>query len=442
MATRIESTTCAISGGGPAGIFLGLLLARAGIQTVVLEKHADFLRDFRGDTVHASTLQVLDELGLMEDFLRIPHRKVDRLGFATTDGRSAAFTTDGIHPRYPYIAMVPQWDLLNLLAERARRYPNFRLLMESEVTGLIRGTAPVAGTDNTAPVAGTENAGAVYGLRYRDADGEHELRADLTVAADGRHSALRAAAGLTPIEFGAPMDALWLRVSRESGGPEGIQGRIGEGKMAVAIDRGDNWQVAYLLPKGGYQRMRDAGIETVRADLRELLPYLGGRIDEFDSWDRSAMLRVAVNRLTRWYRPGLLFIGDAAHAMSPVGGVGINLAVQDAVAAANLLADDLRRVQRSGRHRPLPEALLARVQRRRWAPTVATQTLQRLLQSQIIGRTLDARTPPLNVLRAVAATPVLRKAVPRMLVVGLLPEHVRTPVAEPVPPARPEPSAT
>ncbi|MFC7329434.1 FAD-dependent oxidoreductase [Marinactinospora rubrisoli] len=417
MTANTESTTCAIAGGGPAGVFLGLLLARAGVETVVLEKHADFLRDFRGDTVHPSTLQVLDELGLIEGFLRMPHRKVDRLAFTTTDGRSASFTLDGVHPRYPYIAMVPQWDLLNLLTEHARRRPNFRLLMESKVTGLIR------------------EVGAVRGLRYRDADGEHELRADLTVAADGRHSLLREAAGLTPIEFGAPMDVLWLRVSRDSEGPEGLQGRLGQGKMAVAIDRGDNWQVAYLVPKGGYEQVRERGIADVRADLRELLPYLGDRIEEFDGWDRGAVLQVAVNRLTRWYRPGLLFIGDAAHAMSPVGGVGINLAVQDAVAAANILTDDLLRAQESGRHRPLPEVLLARVQRRRWTPTVATQTIQRLLQTQIIGRSLNSRTPRLHLLRAVAESPFLRRIPPKMLAVGLLPEHVRTE------PARQEPTS-
>ncbi|GAA3758569.1 2-polyprenyl-6-methoxyphenol hydroxylase-like FAD-dependent oxidoreductase [Spinactinospora alkalitolerans] len=409
--TRTETTTCAISGGGPAGIMLGLLLARAGVEVVVLEKHGDFLRDFRGDTVHPSTLQILDELGLIDELERIPHRNIDRLAIGA--GEQAIVNADLAHlpGRYRHIAMIPQWDFLTLLTDHADHYPNFTLRMNAEALGPI------------------EQDGAVRGIRYRDADGEHELRAVLTVAADGRHSTLREAAGMVPADLGAPMDALWLRVSRADEDPEGLNGRIGTGAMAAAIDRGSYWQIAYLIPKGGIDEVRAAGLERFRQNLRDVLPFLGERVSEVDDWEKVAFLKIGLNRLTSWHRPGLLAIGDAAHTMTPVGGVGINLAVQDAVATANLLADPLYRAQADpGRFtKTLNPRLPARVQRRRWIPTVGTQAVQRIVQKQVISRALgsDPSLPPL--ISMVAGTPAWSHVIARIMMHGILPEHVRTP---------------
>ncbi|MFF4776376.1 FAD-dependent oxidoreductase [Microtetraspora fusca] len=411
-----ESTTCAISGGGPAGVMLGLLLARAGVQVTVLEKHGDFLRDFRGDTVHPSTLQLLDELGLVEELERIPHRDLTTLRMLTREGPliDADLRRFPSTRKYRHIAMIPQWDFLTLLVEHARRYPSFRLLMNAETLGPI------------------EYGGAIRGLRYRDAGGEHELRAVLTVAADGRRSDLRRAAGMIPLDFGAPMDVLWLRVSRRPDGDEGggLTAHIGRGEMAAAIDRGAYWQIAFLIPKGSFRRIREQGLEGLRTRLARLLPFLGERVDEVDDWDKVAFLEVGVNRLRRWDRPGLLAIGDAAHTMSPIGGVGINLAVQDAVATANLLAEPLLRAQADPARfdKTLNPGLVQRVQRRRTLPTVGTQFVQLLAQRRLVGRVLDGEVPrPPAILRGAYARRLISQLLAQIMLYGFRPEHVRTP---------------
>jgi 2-polyprenyl-6-methoxyphenol hydroxylase-like FAD-dependent oxidoreductase len=414
-----ESTTCAISGGGPAGVMLGLLLARAGVEVTVLEKHGDFLRDFRGDTVHPSTLRILDELGLVAELDNIPHQKVTKIRMGTPtqtliDGDIGRFPASW---KYRHVAMIPQWDFLTLLTEQGRRYPTFRLLMNAEVLRPI------------------EQDGAVRGLRYRDAAGEHDLRAVLTVAADGRRSDLRRAAGMKPVELGAPMDVLWLRVSRRPGDHSGLRGYIGDGQMAVTIDRRDYWQVAFLIPKGSYQRVRERGLADFRRRLAGLVPFLADRVGEIDDWHKAAFLEVGVNRLRRWDLPGLLAIGDAAHTMSPIGGVGINLAVQDAVAAANLLAGPLSLAQADpGRFtRTLNPRLVRRVQRRRTVPTVGTQFVQLLAQRRLIDRVLDAdaefRLPGL--LDNALARRLLSQTLILIMIYGILPEHVRTPELAP-----------
>ncbi|QBI52400.1 FAD-dependent oxidoreductase [Streptomonospora litoralis] len=438
--SQAANTTVAIAGGGPAGIMLGLLLARAGVDVTVLEKHSDFLRDFRGDTVHPSTLQVLDELGLAEELEKRPHRKVTSLSIARGDRPIVQADLHRLPVKYPHIAMMPQWDFLDMLADHARTYTGFRLLTDSEATGIV------------------EEGGAVRGLRYRSrppqgegadapaeggaGDGEeHELRAVLSVAADGRDSALRDAAGMVPTELGAPMDVLWLRIPRRSGEKSGLNGALGEGAMAVAIDRGDYWQVAYVIPKGGYDAVRAEPIESLQDRLLAVLPFLGEDVRAVDDWSKVAFLNVASDRLASWYRPGLLAIGDAAHAMTPIGGVGINLAVQDAVATANLLSRQLLEAQSDADRfaKTLNPELLARVQRRRQLPTVGTQAVQQLLQRQIISRVLaddlDEGRLPLP-LRAVAGTSAWSYLVARVMMVGLRPEHVHSPAVA-TPAARP-----
>ncbi|WP_214409036.1 FAD-dependent oxidoreductase [Sphaerisporangium fuscum] len=400
----MSKTTCVIAGGGPAGAVLALLLARAGVEVTLLEKHADFLRDFRGDTIHPSTQEVLDELGLAEEFLALPHRKAYELDMWLDDGRVVEIASlRELKSKFPYIAFVPQWDFLQLIVAAAGRYPGFRLVMEAEVTGVIR------------------EGNAVRGVRYRDAEGEHELRATLTVGADGRHSDVRRAAGLVPVEFGAPMDVLWFRLPREHGDSEETFLRVSSGRMMVAINRETYWQLAYVIPKGGYDRLRSRGIETLRASVGELLPFLAGRAAEL-AFERTSVLQVALNRLRRWHRPGLLLIGDAAHAMSPVFGVGINLAVQDAVAAANLLTGPLLAGE-------VPESLLRRLQRRRMIPTVVTQLAQRVVQDRLIRPALTGAAPSVRFPVSPAQIPVVRDLARRFIGFGVLPEHVRTPEA-------------
>ncbi|MGY1631291.1 FAD-dependent oxidoreductase [Geodermatophilus sp. SYSU D01186] len=400
----VESVTCCIAGGGPAGMVLGLLLARQGVDVVVLEKHGDFLRDFRGDTVHPSTLRLLDELGLADEFLRLPHQEVTRLGVTTDDGTFVLADFGRLPGRFPFVAFVPQWDLLDFLADRARELPSFGLRMDAEVVGLL------------------VEDGAVRGVRYRTPDGaEHEVRATLTVAADGRHSTVRAAAGLRLREFGAPMDVLWTRLPKlpGDGGPQfGGAGRVTRGRLLILLDRGDYWQSAYLVPKGGYARLQAAGFESFRADLARLLPAMPAAVAALGGWDDVRVLTVRVDRLRRWHRPGLLIVGDAAHAMSPIGGVGINLAVQDAAAAARLLAGPLR----SGAVRPRD---LARVRRRRLLPTVVTQFLQRQIQTRFLSRVLagDRAVGTPRVLRVLARHPVLQGLPARVIGIGVLPEH-------------------
>ncbi len=403
----VEATTCVIAGCGPAGAVLGLLLARAGVEVLVLEKHADFFRDFRGDTIHPSTLDVLDELGLFEAFDALPHRKTPTIEAWTDSGPVPVADFRGLDVRHPYIALVPQWDFLDLLTDAARELPNFTLRMEAEVLEAV-------GRD-----------GRVTGLRYRDGEGLHEVRATLTVAADGRSSALTRSAGLVPRRFGSPMDVLWFRVPREGSDPETSFGRVSAGRFLAMVNRGDYWQVGYLIPKGSGEELRAGKIETLRATLAGLLPFLANRVGEIGGWDDVFLLSVQIDRLRHWHRPGLLCIGDAAHAMSPIGGVGINLAVQDAVATANALAAPLVRGT-------LTERDLARVSRRRRFPTAVTQGVQRLVGRRIVTPVLAGQgggTP--RVLELLRSRPKLRRIPARLLGVGVRPEHVRAGLAVP-----------
>jgi 2-polyprenyl-6-methoxyphenol hydroxylase-like FAD-dependent oxidoreductase len=404
-----DTTTCCIAGGGPAGAVLGLLLARSGIDVIVLEKHGDFLRDFRGDTIHPSTREVIDELGLGPRFEELPQHKVRRFGAVTDEGEITFADLRLLRSRHPYITFVPQWDFLTMVTEEAARYPNFQLRMRAEAVGLLR------------------ESGRVAGLRYRDEHGaEHEIRAPLTVAADGRHSTLQKVAGLKAREFGAPMDVAWFRLPRDESDREDVFLRIGAGHMMVGLNRTTYWQLGYLVPKGGYALLREEGIERLRQRVGELVPFLRDRTDKLE-FDSVSVLEVRVNRLSRWYLPGLLFIGDAAHAMSPVAGVGINLAIQDAVAAANRLVGPLR-------HGTVRTQDLAAIQHRRMLPTAAVQRFQLILQNSIIGPTLRGERPsrpPRPLVLAQRATP-LRRVIARLLGYGPLPEHVRVPAAPPV----------
>ena len=392
---------CCIAGGGPAGMMLGLLLARAGVDTVVLEKHADFLRDFRGDTVHPSTLEVMHELGLLEEFLQRPHQKVPRIEGQV--GARAIVMADFSHlpVRCPYIVLMPQWDFLDFLAKHGKAYPGFRLLMQAEALDLV------------------EEGGRVAGVRAAAPDGPLEIRADLTVAADGRHSTLRERARLEVEDFGAPMDVLWMRLSKRADDPKSVLGRLSAGRIFVTLDRGGYWQCAYVIPKGGYEALRKDSFDSFRAGILAVAPFVGERVTELRGWDDVKLLTVQVNRLRRWHRPGLLCIGDAAHAMSPIGGVGINLAIQDAVAAANILAARFA----AG---PVTEEHLAAVQRRREFATRMTQRMQLFLQQRVISRVLSARTTPGIAwpIRLMQVFPMLRRIPARLIGMGFRPEHV------------------
>ncbi|MDH4093476.1 MAG: FAD-dependent oxidoreductase [Betaproteobacteria bacterium] len=393
---------CCIAGGGPAGMMLGYLLARAGVDTLVLEKHSDFLRDFRGDTVHPSTLEVMHELGLLEAFLQRPHQKVTELG-GQIGGRTVMIADFRHLPvRCGFVAFMPQWDFLDFLAQQARKLPAFRLQMQTEATQLI------------------EEDGRVAGVRGHGPDGEFEVRAELTIAADGRHSVLRDAAGLQIEDFGAPMDVLWMKLSKRAHDAAAVLGRINAGRVFVTLDRGDYWQCAYVIPKGGYDEVRAAGLEALREGIGAVAPTLRERTSELRSWDDVKLLTVQVNRLRRWHRPGLLCIGDAAHAMSPIGGVGINLAIQDAVATANFLAQPLQRGAPT-------DGELAAVQRRRDFPTRMTQRMQLFLQANVLGRVLaSGRTPGIAwPIRLMQRFPVLRRIPARLIGMGFRPEHVR-----------------
>ncbi|TDC39693.1 FAD-dependent oxidoreductase [Micromonospora sp. KC213] len=401
----VSEATVVVAGGGPAGMMLGLMLARAGIDVVVLEKHSDFLRDFRGDTIHPSTLELIEELQLTEKFAKIPYNPV-----RTTPAGSL----EELNIKYPYVAMAPQWDFLDMLADEGRCYPHFHLLMDTEVTDTIREQRRIAG------------------VRYRDRHGqERELRAALTVAADGRHSTLRAASGLPAREYGVPVDVLWFRLSKSESDPQqGIAlARVSPGRWIVGIDRRTYWQVAYFVRKGGYAAVQAAGIEAFRQSIRDTAPELVEQAGELKSFDNVSVLDVRVNRAPRWHLPGLLLIGDAAHAMSPLGGVGINLAIQDAVATANILYPALLRAQRTGT--PVPEKLLHDVQRRRELPTRVIQSLQRAAQQRLIDPVLrgaEFKVPPLvGVLRRI---PQLRRRALRTFALGIRQEHVRTPRVE------------
>jgi 2-polyprenyl-6-methoxyphenol hydroxylase-like FAD-dependent oxidoreductase len=391
-----ERTTCVIIGGGPAGMVLALLLARAGVEVTVLEKHGDFLRDFRGDTIHASTLTLLDELGLGDEFARLEQQRIPEVRVAVGDREWSLADFRRIPGRHREIALMPQWDFLDFVTRHAAGYPGFRLLMETEATGL------------------TVEQGHVTGLTVSGG----AIPATLTVAADGRSSTVRRAARLPVRAYDAPMDVLWFRLSRRESDLVRTAGRVAPGRLLIRIDRGDYWQVGYVIEKGGYQRLRAAGLAAFRSDLATLEPALADRVDELGSWSDVSVLEVRVDRLRRWHRPGLLCIGDAAHAMSPVGGVGINLAVQDAVAAANLLVRPLR----TG---TLSERDLARVQRRRALPAAVTQAGQRAIHRRIVAPLLDGGAPPAPV-RMLERFPALQAIPAYLLAIGIRPEHVRT----------------
>jgi 2-polyprenyl-6-methoxyphenol hydroxylase-like FAD-dependent oxidoreductase len=400
-----QTTGCCIVGGGPSGMMLGFLLARAGVEVVVLEKHADFLRDFRGDTIHPSTLELMHELGILSDFLRLPHQKLRELK-AKFGGLDLTFADFGHLPtRCKFIALMPQWDFLNFLAERGRRYPGFRLIMQAAATDLIE-----------------DDAGAVVGVRADTPDGALELRAPLVVGCDGRHSLMRQKAGLEVENLGAPMDVLWFRVRRKPDDPDDTVGLFEAGRVFVVINRGDYWQCGYVIPKGSLEAVRRGGLTAFRAQLARTMPLFADRVGELNNWDQIKLLTVAVDRLKRWYRRGLICIGDAAHAMSPVGGVGINLAVQDAVAAANLLAQPLL-------EGAVREDHLAQVQKRRECPTRMIQRAQVFVQERVITGVLGNRDeikPPLPV-KLLRAVPFLRRIPARIVGIGIRPEHIRTP---------------
>jgi 2-polyprenyl-6-methoxyphenol hydroxylase-like FAD-dependent oxidoreductase len=401
MPTKTVTTGCCIAGGGPAGMMLGLLLARAGVEVMVLEKHADFLRDFRGDTIHPSTLEIMSELGLLEEFLQRPHQEVRVLTGLIGEDRVTLADFSHLPTRCRFIAFMPQWEFLDFLADKAKVYPNFDLHMQAEVTDLI------------------EDGAAVTGVKAKVPEGTLAVQADLVVGADGRHSAVRDLAGLDVEDLGAPMDALWMRLSKRPGDATQALGRIQAGRLFVMLDRGDYWQCAFVIPKGGFNDLRWRGLPAFRAAIVELNPALADRVQELTSWDDVKLLTVRVDRLRRWYKPGVLCIGDAAHAMSPVGGVGINLAIQDAVAAANILAAPLRKG-------PVPVELLAKVQKRREWPTRLMQALQIFIQTRIIKTVLGLKTQPRApfAVKLLDRFPVLRRLPARLIGMGFRPEHV------------------
>jgi 2-polyprenyl-6-methoxyphenol hydroxylase-like FAD-dependent oxidoreductase len=400
MEDHVATTTCCVVGGGPAGMMLALLLAREGVRVTVLEKHADFLRDFRGDTIHPSTIELIEELGFSSELEKLPHQVVTRLR-ADVNGRWLTVADlSALRGRHRNVYMMPQWDFLALLARKAAESPTFELQMRAEVTDLWM-----------------EN-GTVVGVIYRHDGVTKRLRATLTVACDGRASILRACRGARPIDLGAPMDVLWFRVPRHDTDPVETFGTIRPGHMLVLINRGSYWQAGFLIPKGDLERVHEGGLEQFRATLATMAPFLGdGRLEAIASFDDVRILSVQVNHLARWFYPGLLFIGDAAHAMSPIGGVGINLALQDAVAAANLLARPLR----AGRARTSD---LARVQLRRAWPAALTQLLQVTAQRRLIRRVLGGRTlrPPAWLVHLLSLRSV-QAVTARAIGLGLRPEH-------------------
>ena len=404
--TEAIETRCCVVGGGPAGMMLGFLLARTGVDVIVLEKHADFLRDFRGDTIHPSTLEVMYELGVLKEFLKRPHQQLQELSgwIGEEIVKVGDFTHLPTHCRF--LALMPQWDFLNFLAEQGRRYPRLQVRMQAEVTDLL--------------FENGDQKGRVLGVRARTPQGDLEVRSGLTVGADGRKSVVREGAGLEVMNLGAPMDVMWMRVSRKASDPGQTFGRIAMGRMLALLDREDYWQMAYVIPKGRAEEVRQKGIDWFREDIAGLLPFLRDRVEELQDWKQVKLLTVVVDRLRKWSRPGLLCIGDAAHAMSPIGGVGINLAIQDAVASANILGPKLR----DGL--PNDEEVQA-VQRRRTFPTRATQRMQLIVQNNVIRRVLGSTKPmtvPL-ILRVMQWVPQLRRIPARMIGVGFHPEHVR-----------------
>jgi len=403
MGTTLSVRSC-IAGGGPAGMMLGLLLARAGVSVVVLEKHKDFLRDFRGDTLHPSTLEIMHESGMLERFLTLHHQEVSRINAQFGELALTVADFSSLPTRCRFIAFMPQWDFLNFLMEEGRRYPTFQVRMNTEATDLI------------------EVGGRVVGLHAQTTDGPLEVRADVVVGADGRHSVVRARAGLSVEEFGAPMDVLWFRLSRRPSDPADPMGRFDVGRIFIMLNRGDYWQCGFVIAKGTRPQLEAKGLEAFRESIARLAPFAADRVEELSDWEPIKLLTVQVDRLRRWFRDGLLCIGDAAHAMSPVGGVGINLAIQDAVAAANQLAVPLR-------ERRMTTEDLWKVQRRREWPTKLTQWVQLAVQNRVIKQVLrdtEPLSPPLAI-KVLARFPLLRRIPARMIGLGFRPEHVQSP---------------
>jgi 2-polyprenyl-6-methoxyphenol hydroxylase-like FAD-dependent oxidoreductase len=399
----VEQTTCCIVGSGPAGAVLALLLARQGIRVTLLEAHMDFDREFRGDTIHPSTLSILDQMGLAERLLQIPHTRLSQLGIQTADGSGMAIFADltRLRTRYPYIALIPQAKFLEFITAEAQRYPEFRLVMGAQVDELI------------------EEDGKVRGVRYRAHDGWYEVRSVLTVGADGRFSRMRKLAGFEPIKTSPPMDVLWFRLSRKPDDPDRTFGRILSHLIVIHLNRGDYWQLAYVIPKGHYQEVRAAGLEHFRQSIVEVWPELADRMQELQDWKQISVLSVESSRLPRWYRPGLLLIGDAAHVMSPVGGVGINYAIQDAVVAANVLSRKLM-------YGIVQLQDLATIQRLREWPTRLIQAYQGTLQKNIFASVFSSDQPftvPLST-KLMLRMPLLRDIPGRIIALGLWPVHL------------------
>jgi 2-polyprenyl-6-methoxyphenol hydroxylase-like FAD-dependent oxidoreductase len=401
---ELASTQCCIAGGGPAGVMTGLLLARAGVDVLVLEKYPDFFRDFRGDTIHPSTLELMHELGYDQDLLRLPHQEVRELAFHVGAREFKVADFSHLNVSHSFVALMPQWDFLNFLAVKGARYPGFRLRMNAEVTGLV------------------EREGRITGVRVKAREGDLEVRADLVLGADGRHSTVRQKVGLEVDEIGAPMDVLWFRLSRPASDPEETMARLGAGNFMVMLNRDDYWQCAFVIPKGDADKVRQRGLFAFRRDVVELAPFVKDRVEELNDWNGIKLLAVAIDRLRKWYRPGLLCIGDCAHAMSPVGGVGINLAIQDAVAAANILAAPLRERRVGLDH-------LRAVQERREWPARITQAVQVQIQNRILRPILSGQgelKPPLFV-ELLDRFPYLRRFPAYAAGIGARPEHIRTP---------------
>ena len=420
-------THCCIVGGGPAGMVLALLLGRAGIQTTLLEEHHDFERDFRGDTVHPSTMELMDDLGLADRLLELPHAKIHRLMFDGPGGPVVLADLSRLKTKFPYITMMPQARFLDFLAGELDKMPSVRLIMGAAVHGLLwddpwglsgtadrppseqKAGAPSGGVDRSLPEDAT-----VRGVHYRTRGGQHDLRAPLTIGADGRFSRLRRLAGFELESSAPPMDVLWFRLPRHPGDPDDTRGKIARGHLMVVLNRGDEWQIAYVIAKGAYKEIHDAGLPAFRQAIAEMAPELADRVDEIQDWRQTSLLSVEAGRIKQWFRPGLLLIGDAAHVMSPVGGVGINYAIQDAVVAANVLREPLK----EGRLRLRD---LAAVQRQREIPTRIIQRFQKIAQEQVVTRALtsDAPMQPPPVMRL----PVLRDLVPRLVAQGVWPVH-------------------
>jgi 2-polyprenyl-6-methoxyphenol hydroxylase-like FAD-dependent oxidoreductase len=402
---------CCIAGGGPAGMMLGYLLGRAGVKTIVLEKHADFLRDFRGDTVHPSTLMIMQELGLIEEFLKLPHSELHALSVEIGDHAVKVAAFSRISAPRRFIALMPQWDFLNFLADKGRRFPSLSILMSSQVTSLL------------------EASGRVVGVCATTGQGPIEVRADLVVGCDGRESTVRAASGLVVRDLGSPIDVLWFRLSKKSADPDQVLGHLEADSMIVTIDRGDYWQCAFVIGKGGIGRVHADGLEAFKAAVAAGARFLSDRVDELKSFDDVKLLSVTVDRLETWSKPGLLCIGDAAHAMSPVGGVGINLAIQDAVATANLLAAKLK----AG---VLKDDDLDSVRQRRLFPVRVIQGVQVMIHNRVLKPRISGESRPKRALtvpwplKVLDRNAWLRRWPAQILGLGVRPEHVHSPAGE------------